>query len=225
MGQRKSTMLTRSVLLVSSLLGVAAQSGDMDFDLGSLLGGLGQKSGNKGVCADNKIPAPTENPNYKIEANGCGPAGMQVPEEFGLFKCCNGHDLCFGVCGTTHQYCEKVFKKCMAKVCKGHSGGKQAECRKQADSFSGMTGAFGGGFHVNGQKRACDCYADKISAQARHEDYLMSFYQKYNTTLATKEQVRRILDTHKGREGEAYFTVMKKYAKTEIVWDNIKDEF
>eukprot|EP00976_Prorocentrum_cordatum_P050426 1018171-Prorocentrum_minimum.AAC.3 len=88
----------------------------------------------------------------------------------------------------------------MAQVCKSHDGEKKAACRKQADSFSGLTGSFGGGFHVNGQKSACDCFATKAEAQARHESYLMSFY-------------------------EAYFTVMKKYAKAEIVWDNIKDEF
>jgi hypothetical protein len=48
--------------------------------------------------------------------------------------------------------------------------------------------------------------------------------QKFNTSLASKENVAKVLDEYKGREGEAYFLTMKKYGKSEIVWDNIKDE-
>ena len=42
-------------LLVAALTGVAAQTGDVGMDLGSLLGGLGQQPGNQGVCSDNKV--------------------------------------------------------------------------------------------------------------------------------------------------------------------------
>ena len=55
---------------------------------------------------------PTSRP-YTLSANGCGPAGMQVKEAFGLYKCCNRHDVCYGVCGTTHGFCEQMFTGCM----------------------------------------------------------------------------------------------------------------
>jgi len=33
-----------------------------------------------------------------LKANGCGPMGMQVTEEYGLYQCCNQHDLCYSIC-------------------------------------------------------------------------------------------------------------------------------
>jgi secretory phospholipase A2 len=36
---------------------------------------------------------------------------MQVKETFGLYKCCNGHDLCYATCGTSKGFCEKVVNQ------------------------------------------------------------------------------------------------------------------
>ena len=45
-----------------------------------------------------------------LVANGCGPQGMEVKESFGLWPCCNIHDVCYSSCGTTFSFCEKRFK-------------------------------------------------------------------------------------------------------------------
>ena len=69
------------------------------------------------ICPAGEFPAPTENPRYRFRANGCGPEGMEpIQEPYGLTQCCHVHDVCYGICGTTHKACETDFTKCMKKV-------------------------------------------------------------------------------------------------------------
>jgi hypothetical protein len=59
----------------------------------------------------------------------------------------SGHDLCYSTCGTTKEYCEKVFKSCMSSVCRttyASDPQTRGECDKQAQSMTGLTAAFGG---------------------------------------------------------------------------------
>merc|ERR1712217_138165 len=123
-----------------------------------------------------------------MTANGCGPQGMQIPEEFGLYRCCNFHDVCFSTCGTTHQWCEQEFKGCMKRVCKAPLDGDKKECKQQAKSFTSLTGAFGKGFHTSSQKMSCDC-VDKASAASAHKTYLTDFLQEYDPSAATDDRV------------------------------------
>jgi hypothetical protein len=62
------------------------------------------------------VAAPTEDPAYRLRANGCGPEGLQITEPFGLHRCCNGHDVCYGMCGVHFEYCERKFDECMLSV-------------------------------------------------------------------------------------------------------------
>ena len=190
------------------------------------------------ICDPGELPAPTENQEYKFECNGCGPKGMQVKESFGLYKCCNGHDLCYSTCGTSKDFCERVFKACMAKTCYAHA--ERAECKKQADSMTGMTGLFGGSFHArtqkgspeNGRLGACDCYAP-ADADRRWEEKFTEFYEKHSDPPMTLDEAgdkaKKVLSTYKPEQrGEVYYKMIKKYQKstkeTEFVWDNVKAE-
>jgi hypothetical protein len=132
------------------LAGLAGLFGQMNGGGGPGGGGPGGQKGKPGPgksgCLAGKFPGPTAKP-YIYTANGCGPQGMQVKENFGLHVCCNNHDLCYGVCGTTFSYCEAQFGKCMKAVCEKHGGEKTSECNQQAQSFTGMTRMFGGGMH------------------------------------------------------------------------------
>jgi len=192
---------------------------------GSRAVGSKGKSSGEPVCPAGQVPAPTENKGYQLSANGCGPQGLQVKETWGLYKCCNGHDICYATCGTDYQYCERTFKSCMATVCKGYKDNQRKECTSQANSFSSMTAAFGGGFHSKSQKDACDCYPNHEAAHQRRRVHLMDFYRRHKDTDATEEKVTETLNKYKGREGDLYFKLTKKYAKSAIHWDNIKDEF
>lgn len=53
------------------------------------------------ICTDAEVRVPKE-PFVSITANGCGPEGMRIDEEFGLYRCSNRHDICFQSCGVTY---------------------------------------------------------------------------------------------------------------------------
>eukprot|EP00439_Symbiodinium_sp_Y106_P084292 s167_g25.t1 len=141
--------------------GAVAQQPDLD--LGALFEGLGAiqntgKGGKGAARADDACPAgQSPDQHSRMMANGCGPQGLVIKEPHGLFRCCNGHDVCFSVCGTSHDFCEDQFSKCMQEVCQSPLSGEHQECQKQAHSFSSMTKIFGSGFHKASQQDSCHC--------------------------------------------------------------------
>ena len=169
---------------------------------------------------------------------------MQVSENFGLYKCCNGHDLCYATCGTSKEYCEKVFKTCMTDTCKngfGHDPVTKGECDKQAQSMTGLTAAFGGSFHLRSQKgnaekgipAACDCYASEELAEERWMEKFTEFYMMHADPPMSEEKAaakaEEVMRKNQGKKrGEAYYKMIKKYQKstkqTEFIWDNVKAE-
>ena len=77
----------------------ASEIQDSVGDIGDAVGGMqqildGLNEGMKGVCAAGKFLGPATDGLYVPEANGCGPSGIQVPEDFGLYRCCNRHGAC-----------------------------------------------------------------------------------------------------------------------------------
>jgi secretory phospholipase A2 len=142
---------TRALFVMVSIDYSYSQPGG-NIDLGDLLGMLGGAGGGGGggkgkaaICPKGEVAVPGDDQftDAHLFANGCGPTGMQMSEPYGLYKCCNGHDICYGLCGTTHSFCEKQFKKCMKKVCEEQLPEIQANCTQQAGGFSGMTAGFG----------------------------------------------------------------------------------
>lgn len=237
----RSSFLLAAVAALA-VMAVMPHTAHAQIDLNDLLGGLGGGGGNQKmpsmtVCEGGEVPAPTENAEYKFECNGCGPKGMQVSEPYGLFKCCNGHDLCYSTCGTEKDFCEKTFRSCMKQVC-SEKGAEQEACQKQADSLSGLTAAFGGNFHLKSQTGdkekgrigACDCFPNQAAADKRWEALFTEFYTKHaelsDDDAATK--AKEVLAKNAKKKGEAYFKMIKKYQnstkKTEFIWDNVKDE-
>jgi hypothetical protein len=114
--------------------------------------------------------------DYRPEANGCGPAGMRQRDGdvYGLHECCNGHDTCYSACGTTFDYCEKQFKRCMQSKCKASKGG--SHCEDTATAFAGMTAMFGQNFHQQGMQEACQCVPE-AEASRQNTEYFVNFYK------------------------------------------------
>lgn len=235
---RSSVLLAATVATMAVL--AVVPSANAQIDLNDLLGGFNQGAGSmpqQTVCPVGQVEAPTENPEYKFECNGCGPKGMQVAEPYGLFKCCNGHDLCYSTCGTKKEFCEKTFKSCMKQVC-SEKGEEQEACNKQADSLSGLTAAFGGSFHLKSQTGdaekgrigACDCYDSAEAANDRWTKLFTEFYVKHAEMSEAEAAVKaaEVLSKNANKKGEAYFKMIKKYQnstkQTEFIWDNVKDE-
>merc|ERR1712216_420940 len=61
----------------------------------------------------------------KPSANGCGMGNSAAVLHLGMshdqIKCCNGHDMCYSLCGETKEHCDNVFNSCLDKTCKGHA--------------------------------------------------------------------------------------------------------
>jgi len=196
-------------------------------DLGSLLGGLFGGGGNAGepLCKAGTVPVPKLDHHKAMQANGCGPQGMQIPEEFGLFRCCNFHDICFATCGTTHAWCEEEFKECNRRVCNlNPKGPKRKECKKVSKSFSGLTDVFGKGFHDSSQKESCACEKE-AAATSKHREFLSGFLQEYDPEEASAAKIDAALQQWKGKEGKLYAALVKKYGHKFIKFDNIAGEF
>lgn len=207
--------------------------GGMASLLGDLMGGMqggqgggpgGRGGGGRGLCKTGEVAVPKEDNHKAFSANGCGPQGMRIDEEHGLFRCCNFHDICFSVCGTTHQWCEKQFEKCMRRVCKNPASGEKHACKEQAQTFSSMTQMFGMGFHSTSQQASCTC-VNKDLAHLTHRSYLTSFLKDYNETAAEEENVSELLDKWKDKEGQLYAMLTKKYGHLFVSFQDIAPEF
>jgi hypothetical protein len=60
---------------------------------------------------------PEEDTNV-LSTNGCSMLGdKKKADNFGLWKCCNRHDICYGLCGSSLRFCERSFSTCMTSTC------------------------------------------------------------------------------------------------------------
>lgn len=182
------------------------------------------KASQEKVCSDGKISVPKKDSHKTFQANGCGPQGMQIKEPHGLFRCCNFHDICFSVCGTTHDWCEKEFTKCMKRVCKKPESNDKESCEEQADSFSSLTKSFGAGFHQSSQKLSCKC-TKKASAKKAHQKYLQAFLQENEPNEADDDRVEALLKKWEGKEGQLYAGLVKKHGHNFVEFKEIAPEF
>ncbi|KAA8494766.1 hypothetical protein FVE85_3007 [Porphyridium purpureum] len=148
-------------------------------------------------------------------ANGCGPQGLEVKEPFGLWPCCNRHDACYSVCGSSLKYCETAFKLCMRDVCEmSHNAGRHDECKQQARAFADITGMFGGQFHAKASAEACACYKTKEEADEAHADFLRRLHMSYgNMALDNAVQLvdQQMLHKYAGKKPEQIFDTVLKY--------------
>jgi secretory phospholipase A2 len=209
--------------------------GDLGDILGSLFDNLGDAGTGKGIkskknkrnkqgqCTSGKHLAPVQlntllnaKPRRHFTANGCGPQGMEVQEPFGLWKCCNGHDVCYSTPGATFNYCEKTFHTCMKKLCKEyHKGGKRKQCQEQADGFSGMTKIFGRGAHSSSQRDVVECLDSKTAAKDRWHTFIKDIYiaSKIDAMPSDASISNMLARMKKGKEGEFIDRLVKKYGK------------
>lgn len=179
---------------------------------------------------DDLLNAPRRN---QFIANGCGPEGMQVKEPFGLWQCCNGHDVCYSTCGATFDHCEEQFGSCMQGVCDRIDDKKTSRaCHEQANSFTGMTKLFGRGSHAASQRDTCECKSEGADAKLAWRRFIEALREKSGTESSTMgwdeigsllpdststventndDPIDILLHAWKGREGELAFAMVRQY--------------
>lgn len=220
-----------AVLVMSAIVSDANDLGNLG-DLGGLMGMLGKQNGKKDAgplrsCPKGKhaAPVPLGVRSEKISANGCGPAGLQVSEDFGLYLCCNRHDVCYQGCGVSFDFCESQFAKCMRNVCKQQEDASQIEpCNKQANSFTGMTKAFGSGIWQSSQETACNCFDTKEEAFEGTLKYLQSVYEAAGEEK-DEAVLNEMLKKFSGKKRQKLIEAINvKYGKHFVEFQNIKEE-
>eukprot|EP00403_Amphidinium_massartii_P026277 CAMPEP_0178387746 /NCGR_PEP_ID=MMETSP0689_2-20121128/9231_1 /TAXON_ID=160604 /ORGANISM="Amphidinium massartii, Strain CS-259" /LENGTH=215 /DNA_ID=CAMNT_0020008117 /DNA_START=12 /DNA_END=655 /DNA_ORIENTATION=+ len=192
--------------------------------LADLLQGLGGQQGGGGggkkkaaICPAEKIAVPKPLKKLKpgtLIANGCGPQGMVMKEPYGLWRCCNRHDVCYSSCGASFDFCEKKFKQCTQERCKQpENAGQEAECMEQANSMLGLTGIFGKDFHSNSARTVCECVDSESEAQQRRREWVVDVYERFGDPVKASNEtfINSLLEKNRGKEGKLVFDLITKY--------------
>ena len=205
-------------------------------------GGGGHNKHGSGDCRKGKVRVPkrldsllNKRRRNQFIANGCGPEGMQVEEPFGLWQCCNGHDVCYSTCGAPFAHCEEQFSTCMKGVCdRLESSERRQACHEQANSFTSMTGLFGRGSHSSSQMDTCECKTKGQEADNSWRAFLEAVYAKSGgdarglgndrqaveamlpdghslDTASSHDLVGELLKAWKGKEGELAYDMVRRY--------------
>lgn len=206
-------------------------------DLGKIFGGADGPFGkSRDICKKNEyiVPRPLERiKKGMLIANGCGPQGMQIKEPYGLWRCCNRHDVCFSSCSTTFAFCEKKFKQCLQKRCKAPENvGREKECQEQANSMTGMTAMFGKGSHDATMLEVCDCAKTSDDALQKRRQWIRDVYRRFGPKdkAEDNEFIDGLLEKSKqkeSKEGSLYYELITKYggSKGFVEFDGIPNTF
>lgn len=113
-------------------------------------------------------------PGYEPSVNGCGTeGGFPVPDSyFGMVDftaCCNGHDRCYGTCGSNRADCDSALSDCMKNACDKYftlpiAWHERVACRATASIYWLTLRAIGGAAYESAQDESCDeeeCCDDK----------------------------------------------------------------
>eukprot|EP00929_Paragymnodinium_shiwhaense_P073518 TRINITY_DN37485_c0_g1_i1.p1 TRINITY_DN37485_c0_g1~~TRINITY_DN37485_c0_g1_i1.p1 ORF type:complete len:278 (-),score=66.38 TRINITY_DN37485_c0_g1_i1:221-1054(-) len=170
-------------------------------------------------CPEHEFRAPKllENlPAHHFHVDGCGPKTKPVHEPYGLWVCCNRHDVCYSSCGTTHEFCEAEYEQCMKELCDGghlSSSPRGAltkdRCGRTAAGFKAMSATMGKKFHNTTQNMGCECFPSQDAALERYRVFLRDVYKKLPEAKrkgkTEDEYVSALLEEHSSHQGIAVF--------------------
>jgi len=125
-----------------------------------------------------QLPVMTED-GWNLWANGCGAMGIQVSSgEFNFTRCCDFHDVCYGICGMKMKICEDRFSQCLNNVCGAYGSEQKDSCLQTANTFKMGTKLLGCQLFQESQNSNCQCVAKDTVQQKRKED-LDNLLHKY----------------------------------------------
>eukprot|EP00466_Bigelowiella_natans_P008948 jgi/Bigna1/133625/aug1.22_g8333 len=129
-------------------------------------------------CKKGSLPVMTED-GWNLWANGCGAMGIQVSSgEFNFTRCCDFHDVCYGICGMKMKICEDRFSQCLNNVCGAYGSEQKDSCLQTANTFKMGTKLLGCQLFQESQNSNCQCVAKDTVQQKRKED-LDNLLHKY----------------------------------------------
>jgi len=132
-------------------------------------------------CPPGQHPEPKK--GYTPKTNGCGPDDWRnklVPDNpfwFRFKQACDAHDICYGSCNKTQEYCDEEFRTDMRAACWLQFGWlsikpmpKELElqlkaCYATAELYAKVVRNHGEAAHSAGQDDACECCDDLATTQ------------------------------------------------------------
>jgi len=102
---------------------------------------------------------PIHNPGHTPGSNGCGSYGVNVDLKRCpyLTQCCNGHDVCYDVCGTSRDSCDDTFRTCTQQAPGLPDADTTFFCRNAGMAMYYVVRAAGCSAFKNAQGNACLC--------------------------------------------------------------------
>ena len=98
---------------------------------------------------------------YGLRTCGSGFNEPFVPDNpfgFNFSSCCEGHDNCYGNCGTTKKDCDNKFLGCMLKACESEGGpARKSVCKMWARRYYRAVKWFGESAYDAAQENCPDC--------------------------------------------------------------------
>lgn len=91
-----------------------------------------------------------------LTANGCRVDKEQITDDFGMFLCCNIHDVCLQLCGSKPAYCAEVLSDCAGKICSSLEE-TRSQCQEQAKTFVDHAKNIKIDAVLDKQQKSCDC--------------------------------------------------------------------
>lgn len=114
----------------------------------------------------------------RLESNGCSkPSFIQVKGEEDFTYCCDRHDACYATCGSSKEFCDNDFEKCMKGLCNSIFS-QNVACSNAASTYAMGTQMFGSNGFILSQQDYCIC-VDKSKVLDHYADYIDNFYQTY----------------------------------------------
>jgi len=164
---------------------------------------------------------PEEDTNM-LSTNGCSMLGdKKDADDFGLWKCCNRHDICYGLCGSSLRFCERSFSTCMSSTCDavdiGHDEksiiANQEACRAKKREYRAFSRVFGSEMHSIEHDGACTCVGTEKEANQVHLNFLQDIYQRFGSSKKANNGTlhQNLLRKYKGMEAKLWYKLVLKY--------------
>ncbi|CAL4192874.1 unnamed protein product [Meganyctiphanes norvegica] len=129
------------------------------------------------TCPRGKIMIP--NPDHKPTSNGCGSFGVFYDREDlsrpEMADCCDEHDICYDLCGSEKEDCDRKFKRCLYNSCNVNEDSMDIltfkKCQGGAKLLYTATMALGCTSFREAQSKACICQPINSNNYKREKYY------------------------------------------------------
>ena len=130
----------------------------------------------------------------RAQSNGCSkPSFIQVVGEENFTYCCDLHDTCYELCGSSKTYCDLDFKQCMLRLCSTVYK-SNPRCSQAAEMYAMGTQMFGNQGYADSQNEYCECISKENTYQ-HYIDYITDFY--INIEESKRKDAIQLLNTSK----------------------------